>query len=313
MADNNYYSGDNTNPGFTTGNNTVLGQQGGIPISNEGGFDIGKWLQSIGTYMNTPTTNSNNPLGPVHQAALDGATAGIKKAAQEAAYTGGIPAAQHILSQILPSQQNQKVNSQTQNQKSNQQKEQQLSIDDQISDINKQAQLNLANNNLAQSKAPDFLQRFSQNFTKITGGVTQGEQLQNIGAIQKIAGSEPLQPKDVGELNANSYKAALEATNQSATLESDKIKSLVDLYSKLDANRSVVQKTLGQTSDDQNKVLFNLQMAGKNFNNHINNLSTLLKNRPTFSNKGINKQAQQTDTSIDPQAISEARKRGLIK
>lgn len=251
-------------------------------------------------------------LHPIQQAAIDAAVSTTKKQVQEAVQHGGPSVAKHIVdtfggggnptwgNQPQPSQpQPQQILQNLVNPNGQQQQTQPQSIDDQIANINKQAQLNLAQRNLAESKPPDFLQRFSQQFAKMSGGVTQADQLGNIETMQKIAGGEPLQPKDVGELNARTYGAALDATHQSAALEAQKLPQLLDLYGKLNLTKGIPANIGGTTSTDQRKTLMAIRTAGQSLNTHIENLGTLINNRPTFSSKGMDKQAQQTSNRIE--------------
>lgn len=313
MANNsNYYAGDNTNPDFTTGNNTVQGQQGGMAVGNGGGqpFDIIQWLQSAIKGAQTPN-QTGSTQGGMAVAEPNPYQEGVNKALKEQGYNHASQAVQSgvnpndIVNHPMMQPSKMVANMASTAQKSRTQPQQQPnptpvppSIDDQISTINKQAQLNLAKQNLAQSKPPDFLQRFNQQFTKMAGGQTQGETLTNIEAMQKIAGGEPLQQKDVGDLNANTYHAALEATNQSASLEAQKLPALIDLYGKLQATRGIGPAITGTASAEQNKVISALSLAGQNLNTHIANLSTLIKNRPTFTSKGMNSPAQDTMAKV---------------
>ncbi len=309
MADNSYNTADNTNPGFTTGNNTP-GQIGGMAVSGNQGqaFDIGQWLQSL----NTPAQGGSSQGGmslsnPVHQAAFDGLIAGTKKSAQDAAMQGGLPVANHILGQLLSDYTanggvqapfnnpngsgNQPNAEQAQSSQISQpgQSQQPQSIDDQIAQINKQAALNVAKAGLSASQPQGFLQRFGNNLTKMEGGVTQEDRLKDLATIQKISGNEPLQPKDVATLNSGSYTAALTASHEAVATEATKLNSLTELYGKLGDIRNPIQKGLGQQTDDQAKVLKIAQAAADNLSTHLGNLHTLVSHRPTFNSQGAQK------------------------
>lgn len=316
MADNsNYYSGDNTNPGFTTGNNTVQGQQGGMSVGQPNNFDIGSILQGLLQTLNTPQQSGNSQGGmsvgvsPSQQIQQDVATKAYTKNLQNHAENTPPQILANLIDQwgqqgggTVP-ENNQGATSQTQSPDNSatsaQQAQQQPSVDDQIAQINKQAALNIANRNLAISKPQNFTQRFGNTLAKMEGGVTQADQLQNLGAGQKISGAEPLQPKDVGELNANSYKAALDASHNAAAVEQQKIQSFTDLYSKLNETKGVVARTLGNPSGEQDKVLQLAKDSADNLSTHLGNLRQLIKNRPTFNSQGTNPQAQETTKKIN--------------
>lgn len=177
-------------------------------------------------------------------------------------------------------------------------KQPQLSIDDQISQINKQAALNVANRNLTASNPPGFLQKFSQNLSKMEGGITPNDQIQNLQGIQKISASEPLQPKDIADFTAGTYKAGLEATHQALAVEGQKFNNLQDLYGKLNETKGRINQALAAPSEEQKTVYKALQTTAKNINTHVANLGTLINNRPKFSSTGISSQAQDTANKI---------------
>lgn len=64
-------------------------------------------------------------------------------------------------------------------------------LDAQIADKQKQIQLNTLNQLVEASKAPNFLQRFSQNIAKTNGGMTQADYLANLATTQKLAAGQP--------------------------------------------------------------------------------------------------------------------------
>lgn len=322
MADNTSTGNSNLDSGLDSlfGNNGQ-NNQFSMPVANQGqGINlqqlIGGLLQAGGQGMNAASNFVNpqqNQPSPTQQIQQDSA---IKS------YTKGVQAhADNTPPQILASlidqwgQQgggkasgvNQGVTPQAmvpaaQSVATSAQQAQQVqppSIDDQITQAQEQAKLNVAQRISQMSKSPNFMQRFSQNFTKETGGVTQADQLQNIAAIQKIAGGEPLQTKDVQDLNVGSYKAALDASHNAAAVEQEKLNSLTNLYGKLGENRNFAQKTLGQQTADQSKILDVAKASADNLSTHLSNLRTLITNRPTFSSKGQNPQAQATTDKIN--------------
>lgn len=74
------------------------------PPSNDLSSQVINWLgslytqaQNANTGASADTTQNTPQLPPAHQAAVDGAIQGIKKAASEAATTGGLDAANHII------------------------------------------------------------------------------------------------------------------------------------------------------------------------------------------------------------------------
>lgn len=313
MADNNYNTQNNTNPGFVTGNNTVPGQQGGESVGG-GGFDLGQWLQSVVQNINTPNQNGSSQ-GGMATAQPNAYQKGVNKALQDAGTAHATQAIQsgvdpndivnhpimgnnqdptQILAGLAAMAQHTGGNQQTQPT----QQQPQPSVDDQIASINKQSQLALANKTNSMANQNNFWSRFTDNVNSMEGGVTQANKLQNIEAMQKIAGGEPLQPKDVAEFNAGTYKAALEASHQAATVEATKLPALIDLYGKLQATRGFAAGVTGTASKEQNQVISALSTASSNLNSHISNLQTLINNRPTFSSKGIDKQSQTTANKI---------------
>lgn len=211
--------------------------------------------------------------------------------------TGSNPgAAQAQTAQLSPNPVSQ---GQATGQPTQQNQQQPQDINEQIDNINKQTALNIANRNLNMSQPPNFWQRFGQNFTKMTGGVTQADQLQNMAAGQKIAGQEPLQPKDVGELNAGSYKAALEATGTALSATQQKLTALTDLYGKEEQNKGLVASALKNESPNQAVLRKSIEDTADNMVTHVKNFRTLISNRPTFNSQGINSQAQQTSAKIE--------------
>lgn len=314
MADNNYNTTDNTNPGFTTGNNTVQGQQGGMAVASGNNIDLGALIQGLIQAGNTPNQASSSQGGmavsPSQQIQQDVATKAYTKSLQTHAENTPPQILANLIDQwgqqgggTVPGV-NQGATSQTQTAdntatSAQQTQQQPQNIDDQIAQINKQAALNAAQASLSASKPQGFLQRFGNNLAKMEGGVTQSDRLGDIAVIQKISGAEPLQPKDVGELNANSYKAALDASHNATAVEQEKLRGLTDLYSKLGENRNVIQKGLGQQTDDQSKVLQSAKASADNLSTHLGNLRTLIKNRPTFNSQGANSQSQDTNNKIN--------------
>lgn len=178
------------------------------------------------------------------------------------------------------------------------QDQQPVSIDDQIANINKQAALNVAKKNLISSQPQSFMQRFNQQFTKMSGGQTQAEDLANRGLIQKMAGAEPIQPKDVADLNARSYTAAMDAAHNGITAEAQKLTGLEDLYGKEQPNRNILDIAMGRESANQSLIRKNIENSAENISNHLKNLRTLVTNRPAFSSQGMNSQAQSLSNKI---------------
>lgn len=313
---NNYNASDNTNPGFNTGNNAT-GQTGGIATATGGNnFDVVQWLQNIAQQMNTtaPAQASNAQGGmaiaPSQQIMQDVAKKTLTKHFQEHADATPPQVLANLVDQWT---QNGGANPpETGGSSSNGSKTkpptgtastapsiaEPQGVDQQIEAINKQAVLNIADRNLQMSKSPDFMQRFSQNFSKMNGGVTQSDQLVNMGTVQKLAGGEPLQNKDIADLTAGTYKAGLEATHQALAVEGQKFTALEELYSKLDATKGRVNQALATPSDEQKTVYKSLQTTAKNINTHVSNLGMLINNRPKFSNQGVNTKAQGTVNKI---------------
>lgn len=234
---------------------------------------IDQWGQAGGgdTPQKSSATDSNGNMSPVTSPAVT----------SDAVQTlSGLPGVSQDQTSVSPNNQ------------------QPVNIDDQIANIDKQIALNISKRNLSLSQPPDFWQRFGQNFNKMTGGVTQADQLVNMAAGQKIAGQEPLQPKDIGELNAGSYKAALEATGTALTATQQKLTALTDLYGKEEQNKGVIASTLKQESPNQAVLRTSIENTADNMVTHVKNFRNLISNRPTFNTQGINAQAQQTSSMI---------------
>lgn len=165
-------------------------------------------------------------------------------------------------------------------------------INAQIDAINKQTALNIAKRNLSISQPTNFWQRFGQNFAKMNGGITQADQLQNMAAGQKIAGQELLQPKDIGELNAGSYKSALEATGTALSATQQKLTALTDLYGKEEQNKGLKAEFLHNESPNQSTLRQAITDTADNMVTHTKNFRTLIANRPIFNSEGLNPQTQ---------------------
>ncbi len=111
--------------------------------------------------------------------------------------------------------------------------------------------------------------------------------LSNLSAAQDILGQKPLQPKDIAEMDINTYKAGLEATHQALAVEGQKFNALQDLYGKLNETKGKPNQLLGMPSEEQKNVYKSLQLAAKNINTHVNNLGELINNRPKVSSQGV--------------------------
>lgn len=269
--------GNVNSPGFVTGNNTVPGQQGGMSVSQDNNFDIGKVLKNLINNIQSPEDTSNTQGGmaiakPSTTQVQNNSTTPVKNKSNSP------------LSNILGNKNSSNEDSSA--------IPQQNDINSQIDNINKQTALNIAKRNLTMSQPPNFWQRFGQNFAKQTGGVTQADTLSNFAAGQKIAAQEPLQPKDIGELNAGSYKAALEATGTALTATQQKLMAFTDLYGKEEQNKGIVASALKQESHNQGLLRQSITNTADNMVNHVKNFRTLIANRPTFNSQGLNVQTQ---------------------
>lgn len=297
------------------GNNTATAtppaQQGqGINIQQLLGGLLqagGNGLNAASNFVNPQDSQPNAYQKGVNKALQDAGTAHATQALQQGVDPNSIvnhnimqPSQQSDPTQVLAglAAMAMKQQGQTQQQPALvQQQQSQPSIDDQIANINKQAQLNVASKNLQQSQSPQgLLDKFGQNVRDLSG-LTAARNASN-EIVQKTAAGEPIQPKDVADLNANTYKAALEASHNAATAEATKLPALVDLYGKLQATRGFGATITGTASKDQQSVLNALKTAGTNFGNHVDNLQTLINNRPKFTSKGIDNQAQGTVSKI---------------
>lgn len=113
----NYYNGNNTNPGFTTGN-TNNGMQGGVAIAQPGqGFDLGQLLKNLLSQVTTPTATGNSqggmavgqsqaqPPGPYQKGVAKALSAMGERHATEAAAHGMSPVDIQSHSIMSPQQQ----------------------------------------------------------------------------------------------------------------------------------------------------------------------------------------------------------------
>lgn len=172
------------------------------------------------------------------------------------------------------------------------------SIDDQISQINKQATLNVANKNLQTSQSPKgLLDQFGQNVRDLSG-ITAARNTSN-EAVQKIAGGEPLQPKDVSEMTAGVYKAGLEATHQAAATSAAALAPLVDLLGKQESSKGLVAKYTNKFSPEQEKTVQAIEAHADNLSIQLKNLRTLASNTPKFNSQGVSQTAQATTNKIN--------------
>lgn len=306
----NSLNGQSSNAGFVSGNNTVPGQQGGMAVANGNGTDLGTLLQGLIKQAQTPNSGGQNQGGMAVNAYQKGVNKALQQAgeahATQAVQAGMNPndVANHPMMQGGP-EQTQQVQVPT----GQPQQPQTSSIPDNINQLNQKTAYNTALKAYQSSLPQNFMQRFSQNFTKMTGGVTQADQLANSQAIQKIAGAEPIQPEDVAKMNIEARKAALEASSQAISADTNKMTAYTDLIPKLEADKGWWAKANAAPSQDQKNLISGMATTAKDLNQRLLNHDTLINN--------INPSAQQTSNKIqqgvDPAAIAEARKRGLIK
>jgi len=181
----------------------------------------------------------------------------------------------------------------------------------------KQANLLLSQQALREAQPRTWLQSFQDNFLKMSGGVTQADRLANLATGQKIAGGEQLQPKDIATLTSDQWRAGLDATKTSLTAEAQNLSNLIDLHGKLEQTKGKWNQIWGNPSEDQKKVVGRINESYKNIGNLVNNVQTLTNQAPQFSGGGVNSQASNIDSKlqngVDPAALAEARKRGLMK
>lgn len=306
MADNNYNTQNNTNPGFVTGNNTVQGQQSGMAVSTNG-FDIGKWLQDVVQKLNTPNNNNSSQGGmaihPVQQAAIDAAVSKTKKLTNDAidmAGKHGVDVAKHIvdINSNFGGQQPQPLDVNSLNTNSIPTPNNSSQSIDAQSQINN----NILNRLLQASKGTTFLQRFSDNLAKMEGGVTQSDQLNNLANIQRlaagqpaeiavplaqaaelnqrIAGAEPIQPKDIAELNRQTYSATIQAANDAWERNTNEIKTMQEQYKSLQEGRSGWSKGVGGQTKQMKDLQQTIIAKMKQNQQHLSNMQTLFKNPP---------------------------------
>lgn len=283
------------NPNLAAGNydatqNTGINQQ-----------QMAQALQSMRVSNTSSNSNSNtvpeissngSPLAPSQQIMQDVAKKAYTKQLQDHADNVPHPILGALLDRAAQSQNNNQnpIQAQQPNTQSNNQSSPPTDINTQIDNINKQTSLNIAKRNLSMSQPPNFWQRFGQSFAKQTGGITNTDNLANLSAGQKIAGQEPLQPKDIGELNAGSYKAALEATGTALTANQQKLTALTDLYGKEEQNKGIVASTLHNESPNQAVLRTAITNTADNMATHVKNFRDLIANRPTFNAQGLNTQ-----------------------
>lgn len=297
-------SGGSTNNGGYVGSNNTPNNVGGMAVSSQGNnVDIGQLLQGLINNLNTPNQSKSSqggvPVGPYQKGVNKTLQAAGEQHSAQALQAGMNPNDIANHSVMGGGQQQPQVQVPTGQPQQPQAQQQPLSMQDQINQLNQQAALNIAKRNVQASQPQNFMQRFSQNFTKMTGGVTQADQLVNMGTIQKLAAAEPIQPKDVADLNAKSYAAAMDAAHNGVTAEASKLAGLEDLYGKEQPNRSPIDAMLGRESKNQTLIRQNIEKSAENITNHLSNLRTLVANRPTFSAQGVDKQAQNISKMIE--------------
>ena len=296
-----------------------------------------------GGFNGTSPSNqtSEQILHPVQQAALDGAVSETKKMAAEATRAGGPAAATHIVNQFgggspvpggngasgsfqMPTGQTQPSSNASTQPSVNQQQPVDVSSvkatpdEGQTPTQYQQANKLLQQQALQEAQPKNWLQRFTDQFNQRTGGITQADRIANMQAMQKIVGGEQLQPKDIATFNSEQWRAGLDATKSSLAAEAQNMSNLVDLHSKLEATKGRPHQLLGWPSDDQNKVVGKINESYDNVGTLIGNIKSFTDNPPKFSGAGvINPQAanlsNKIQSGVDPAAIAEAKKRGLIK
>lgn len=93
-----------------------------------------------------------------------------------------------------------------------------------------QARLLTSQSIKAEAMPKNFLQRFSDNFSKMTGGMTSTDRIANTKTLQSIAGGEPIQPTDAAKLDEESRNAALTANGQLLEAASQPVAALSSMY-----------------------------------------------------------------------------------
>jgi hypothetical protein len=111
--------------------------------------------------------------------------------------------------------------------------------------------------------------------------------LENAGLMQKMAGAEPIQPEKVAQLNRETYGAALEATHQAIGSETQKLNTLSEQYRNEQPNRNFLDVAKGKESKNQENIRQLIENSADNIKNHVQNLRTLVDNRPSFDSKGV--------------------------
>jgi len=157
-----------------------------------------------------------------------------------------------------------------------------------IQSLNDKTAFNVASQNEKESEPKNFFERWQQQFQKMSGGMTQADRLSNLGAMQKLAGAEPLQKKDVSEMTAGTYRAAIDGASKLVDADSSKFKDLTSMYGQMNETKGFPNKALSLPSDEQKQVMDSLRQTAQRLNNHLKNMGTLLDNRPSFNTQGVN-------------------------
>lgn len=101
---------------------------------------------------------------------------------------------------------------------------------------------------------------------------------------QKIAGAEPIQPKDIATLNRETYSASIQAANDAWQRNTEEIKAMQDQFKNLTDVRGPLQKFGGQTSEQkklQKLIIAKIQQNQQ----HLTNIQTLIQNPPKAVNE----------------------------
>lgn len=305
MANNNYYQGNNTNPGFDT-STVVPGQQGGMSVgqSNGQGFDIVKWLQDAIQQSNTPaqggTTQGGMSVGSSSQKPqLNPYQEGVAKALKDGginftteALQQGVPA-DHIIEQaglspnvaapdpsktaLLQSLLNPSPQQGSFNVSGGQPTE---------SDMQGNVRQNVLQGLIKSTQQPQgVLAGFLHGFAQGTG-YTKGN-LENLnsaataaGLAQEQAGEKPIQPTDIAKMNRETF--ANTVTGYKSQLENNQkqYNELNTQLKTLEENRNPAQKTMGWMSPDQIAILDQMKAVQLQNIEHLNGLKEIMVNAP---------------------------------
>lgn len=105
---------------------------------------------------------------------------------------------------------------------------------------------------------------------------------------QRIAGAEPIQPKDIADLNRQTYSATIQAANDAWQRNTDEIKTMQEQYKALQEGRSGFSKGIGGQTKEMNAMQKVIISKMKQNQQHLSNMQTLFNNPPSAVSENTN-------------------------